>query len=389
MPYTKPPAKIKALPKHAQDIWVAAFNAAWDEYDGDEAKANATAWTAVKKQYEQDDKGKWRKKTQTEEAKIYVLASGGAPEWIRLLPMGEVVLGDDRDPFSVTDKSILSIIATWEKRGNDLVIDYEHQTVTGSEAPAAGWVKELSARDDGLWARVEWTERAQRYIETKEYRYFSPVVVLNEKRQPTELLHAALTNFPAITNLTPLTAKDTATGGNENKEIENMEKLKKWFGLEDSAGEDEIIALVDDRQKKLTQALGLPLEAAVNEMMGAILALKQSRDSLASLQEEVAALKSEMAAKQAMDMVESAIKEGKVIPGQRDWALEYARSDRKGFEAFVTAAPKVVPLGKYQYADDTKDEGRLAPDEVAMCKALGVSEENFMASKKQLAEGGN
>ena len=64
MPYSisNPPDRIKGLPKHAQEIWVAAFNAALKEYD-DEGKANATAWAAVKKAgYEQDSKGEWHKR---------------------------------------------------------------------------------------------------------------------------------------------------------------------------------------------------------------------------------------------------------------------------------------------------------------------------------------
>jgi cation transport regulator len=63
MPYSmdNPPSKIKGLPKHAKEIWIAAFNAALKEYD-DEGKATATAWSAVKKAgYEQDEKGEWHK----------------------------------------------------------------------------------------------------------------------------------------------------------------------------------------------------------------------------------------------------------------------------------------------------------------------------------------
>ncbi len=43
------PEAVKALPKHAQEIWLAAFNAAYEQYDGDEGKAAAVAWAAVKK----------------------------------------------------------------------------------------------------------------------------------------------------------------------------------------------------------------------------------------------------------------------------------------------------------------------------------------------------
>ncbi|MBU1767967.1 MAG: ChaB family protein, partial [Candidatus Omnitrophica bacterium] len=37
MPYDKdnPPDKIKSMPKEAQSIFVAAFNSALDQYDGD------------------------------------------------------------------------------------------------------------------------------------------------------------------------------------------------------------------------------------------------------------------------------------------------------------------------------------------------------------------
>lgn len=55
MPYAslgELPAPVKkALPKHGQQIYRAAFNAAHKEYGGDESKAHATAWAAVKTKY--------------------------------------------------------------------------------------------------------------------------------------------------------------------------------------------------------------------------------------------------------------------------------------------------------------------------------------------------
>jgi cation transport regulator len=53
MPYATtddlPPA-VHHLPVHAQEIFRAAFNAAWDTY-GDEETAFRVAWAAVKKRY--------------------------------------------------------------------------------------------------------------------------------------------------------------------------------------------------------------------------------------------------------------------------------------------------------------------------------------------------
>ncbi|MDD5369813.1 MAG: ChaB family protein [Anaerolineaceae bacterium] len=48
------------LPKHAQEIYRAAFNSAWDEYGHDESRAHRVAWSAVEKEYHKDAKtGEW------------------------------------------------------------------------------------------------------------------------------------------------------------------------------------------------------------------------------------------------------------------------------------------------------------------------------------------
>lgn len=62
MPYTvnTAPDRIKKLPTKAQKIWIAAFNAAYSEYNRNEEKANKTAWTAVKKAgYKKNSSGDW------------------------------------------------------------------------------------------------------------------------------------------------------------------------------------------------------------------------------------------------------------------------------------------------------------------------------------------
>ena len=67
------PDRVKDhLPKHAQEIYLAAFNSAWDQYDqpeerrGDDTReetAHQVAWAAVKRDYEKDEQsGDWKKK---------------------------------------------------------------------------------------------------------------------------------------------------------------------------------------------------------------------------------------------------------------------------------------------------------------------------------------
>jgi cation transport regulator len=59
------------LPKHAQEIYQAAYNSAWDQYaDPKTRRGNASreetahrvAWAAVKKEYKKNNSGDWKRK---------------------------------------------------------------------------------------------------------------------------------------------------------------------------------------------------------------------------------------------------------------------------------------------------------------------------------------
>jgi cation transport regulator ChaB len=70
MPYTKEnaPDAAKALPAEAFNIWLGAYNSAFETYKGDEGKAAATAWSAVEKAgYAKGEDGKWAKTEKHEE----------------------------------------------------------------------------------------------------------------------------------------------------------------------------------------------------------------------------------------------------------------------------------------------------------------------------------
>ncbi len=78
MPYQKieelPSTVRNVLPKHAQEIYLAAFNRAWDQYQAEENVTNTQsretvshkiAWTAVKDRYHKNSEtGDWEAKKQ-------------------------------------------------------------------------------------------------------------------------------------------------------------------------------------------------------------------------------------------------------------------------------------------------------------------------------------
>lgn len=76
MPYENlkelPPPVRDELPPHAQEIYMEAFNSAWEQYAEPEERrggrsreetAHAVAWAAVKRAYEKDEQGNWVSKS--------------------------------------------------------------------------------------------------------------------------------------------------------------------------------------------------------------------------------------------------------------------------------------------------------------------------------------
>jgi phage I-like protein len=308
-----------------------------------------------------------------------------APEWIQVLPAGNVesLKGD----FIVDEESMRLVLSVFARVGRDLVLDFEHQTLGTADrnfqspdgtAPAAGWVQELEARKDGLWARMSWTERGERMVLAREYRYLSPVVfVRKEDRRAAVLRHVALTNDPAILGMKPIVNKATEP---EEGDMDLKDKLIEMLSLKAEASDEELLAGVRDLhawRTGVTSTLALKADATAADARGAVLALKSPDNTIPMA--EFVALKAQVAKRSADDLVELALKDGKVTPANKAWAEEYALKDTEGFQAFLKTAPAVVPTGRQ--TDDTKPpaaKGKLSEADELICSALDLDEATFL-----------
>jgi len=276
-----------------------------------------------------------------------------APTEFRLLPYGQV--RTTKGTFTNDEAAMQAVITAFAAHGIDMVFDYEHQTLSGDQAPAAGWITKLIDKGkDGLWAVVSWTERAKAYLAAREYRYFSPVFrARKDDGRIVELHSAGLTNKPAMLDIEPLVAKDDGTlspeGGGMNKDLIELLQLKA------DAKEADVIAAVkalitkaDGAEKVVAntaviEALELKADAGQSEIVATIHALKQTVKTAAPAS-ELAALKDRLAKRDADDLVAAALKAGKITPAQKEWADAYALKDPAGFQVFVEKAAVVVPL---------------------------------------------
>jgi phage I-like protein len=272
-----------------------------------------------------------------------------------------------------------------------MVIDYEHQTLQGTEAPAAGWITKLIDKGkEGIWAVVNWTDRAKQYLINKEYKYVSPVVAQRKlDLKIVRLINVALTNQPNIDGMVPLVNKLDYQIQNNKKEEPKMKDLLKLLGLAEIATEADAIVAINKLMEAATKngtvivankgvltALGLAETATEAEVTGTIMAMKQSHDQVGALAQTVKDLKDKLSLKDATEVVALAMKEGKITPAQKPWADEYAKNDLEGFKVFVAKAPVVVVMGKVVNEDKHVD-GALDDTQIEINKMMGVDQETY------------
>lgn len=327
---------------------------------------------------------------------IYALTNdiGQCPEEVKILPVGTV--NSEKGDFIVDHESYKEMKAEMQRRGIDIVIDYEHQTLKDVQAPAGGWVKDLIYTPEAIVAKVEWTPKAKEYLKNKEYRYLSPVVLTRKSDSKAVVLHSlALTNIPAINgmfaivNSVDFDTYNTPTGGKEM----DLQRIKELLGLPAETPEEDVMNALVKVLEKVKDApdpkteedkevvansvilglLELPADSKTEDVTTKIMALKagaSQRDQ--EMKETLERLKQ----KEADDAVMMALKAGKITAAQKDWAKEYALKDRKGFDSFVEKAPAVVPVGKLDTTEAPKNKEKVEVDEFIL-KATGLSKEDL------------
>ena len=92
------------------------------------------------------------------------------PSELLVLRLGvtEFTRGGRAGSFEVTAEDAMRILAEASGRGRDVVVDYDHASVRGRDAPAAGWLTGLRLAADGIRADVSWTPRAAAMLSARE-----------------------------------------------------------------------------------------------------------------------------------------------------------------------------------------------------------------------------
>ncbi len=314
-------------------------------------------------------------------------ADGSAPEWIELLPAGVFYGRDGRGPFRLDDPDAVIESTRALQMNAGLPIDYDHATDFGAPegrpAPAAGWIRELAIRGGALWGRVEWTARAADSIALREYRYVSPVFQFDPKDgSVTRLLRAGLTNNPNL-HLTAIAAARIAPQAAKDEIMEfPIKELRELLDLDGDASGADVIAKVRELRAS-SEASGIATGAHAHDPAHYV-AIAEFERALTELN----ALKAERARERAAHTVEDAIRAGKVVPAQREWAIAYCAADARGFAAFAAKQPAILGADSGLGGEPPVERrlGILNAAELVICSQLGLKHSEFQKRKRGRAD---
>jgi len=353
-------------------------------------------------------------------AVLTVSLSPGA-ELVQLTPDGVFRARDGRPkalPGWKIDPAIAQrVLARLHARKNRIVVDYEHQTLlaekNGQPAPAAGWIEPLSIQyreGEGFFAPVEWTARAKSMIEGDEYKYISPVLPYDPQTgEVLDILHVALTNDAAVDGMAPVAALssrydlDPATPTEETDTVDRKE-LIKLLGLADDATDAQIQAALKNATGAQAALAALRIELNLDEngdASAAIAALKTSATAAKpdlsqyvpkavyeETRQQLAELKTTSETGEMERLIQEGLDDGRIAG--KATADHLRTQGLAALKAHLADSPSIAALKATQTqgkmpADDGKDGDKLSEEEIAVCKAQGLSHEAFLAAKKSAA----
>ncbi len=339
---------------------------------------------------------------------VVVVEPGAAPPWIQLIPAGDRITALDGRKFGNPNPQ--SIVDAFNADPRDLPVDYEHSTEIrapmGQDAPAAGWIVAMEVRDGAVWGQVEWNDIGRASLEKREYRYISPAFMFDkETGDVLQVVSAALVNRPAL-DMPAVARANKPAAAAARQEDEMDPKLLEILGLDDKATPEQILEAVKGLrvapEEKLAEVTA-ELEQTRAKLAETETALANARSAQPKLDEYVPRADYDAAvskAKAAEDKVAAAdkaahdtavetaiaaaLQEGKITPATKDYYVKQC-ADAEGLAAFNEFVKGAPVIGEQTDLDDKKPpnaDDKMTDEERAVCKQMGLSEEAYLAAKK-------
>lgn len=261
-------------------------------------------------------------------------------DFIKVVPVGEFPEHPD-GAHVVTADHIRQMKKNFDASRVDGLVDYEHNSLWG-DTTAAGWVEEVEARDDGLYAKYpQFTKAAKKKIANREFRYLSPVYALNARDKKGKSIGAyfdslALTNRPYMDNEIDH-LRNTNT---ENSEMKFSKEFLESLGLDESATAEQIeeamnAKLTESPPAEETPPSGNESEDPAEE--GGDDPVMNMLKKMNSRLEAIEARDADAEKQNAEALVNSAIEAKKILPREKAVYLNSALTDFKATKETLDA----------------------------------------------------
>ncbi len=305
-------------------------------------------------------------------------AQGAAvpPKSLTLIPAPDAngkVRGIDGREFTVNAAKVVAAFKT--KRP----IDENHSThvaaPNGLPSPAFGWVNALREVDGAVVGELSWNKRGTESY--GEYGFVSPALDHDKDGNVLRLVSVGLTNDP---NFPQLALNRAGSPSPEAEEAPPMSKaIALALGLAETAPEAEIVTAINSVKSKaatpdITQFVPRSdYQLALNRATTAEAALADGKKAEHDAAVETA--------------INGALTAGKITPASVDYhrAMCAQQGGLDKFKAYVAAAPAVIAQGVDPATQKTGDSLSLNATDRAVARQLGMSDETYLASKKQVA----
>ncbi|MBE2985543.1 hypothetical protein CCAL12920_00745 [Campylobacter sp. RM12920] len=238
-------------------------------------------------------------------------------EKIKISPAGLNVLGYDGRVFNIDANFVVS---NTRAQGVDILLDKDHY-----DGEAMGWfdINSLEARDDGIYANLEFTKIGKELVSEKLYRYISPAFEVNYRdsgvREVVRIASVGLVNRPNLLN------KSLNNKGDEDMPNNTQEQAK-------------IAELTEQNSSLLAELNDLKTQ---NEQLKA--ALKQSEENAKT------------------EKIEAAIKNGELLPNRKEMAMALEGNALNSFLE-VSKAEAASVLKKSELDLNKKQDDDIHPD---------------------------
>jgi len=302
---------------------------------------------------------------------------GETPEWVFLIPAGEV---SGRDGRNWNNSRPAVILEYFTELARDLPIDIEHSTELkgpkGEPAPAVGWIKELQQREGEIWGKAEWTEQGKQLVGDRAYRYLSPVIIY-EKDGGTivGITSVAVTNQP---NLKLSALNQQQGGGQLTKEDSMLKALLAALALSENATEAEALAKIGSLKDNLATANN----RAENPSLEKFVPRADYDSALAkanNAEQKLAEVKKTELDKEINSAIEQALKDGKITPATSDY--HKAQCSQEGglerFVAYCAAAPVIGADSGLNDENINKNSKALNAEQQQIASMFGNSAEDL------------